>query len=313
MTIKITLFVLLFSFSALAQKAPSWVNDPGKKCKKTELCAVGSGINKDAASADASVQLARVFNNQIKSSFTQNVKSINQKIDESISEEIEQKTELILQGVVIGEGFDDGESYHVFASLNKAKAASAIKSEIDSLDEKIKGLMQGSGTAKIKQAEKIFEQRQILNQRHQFLTGRSIATDISFTEIITTSSKGQAGLITHVYLDEDEPKEMEQHLAELLSKDGLKITRGQTLNKSANFIITGELIAEKQYLKVEGFEKYAFHLKLSAKDALKKISSGELKLSAVETGRNFSQVQEKALFNIKEQLNERLHELNIEK
>lgn len=305
--------LLLFTFSAYAQKKPSWVNDPSKKCQKSEICVVGTGINKDAATADANVQLARVFNNEVSSEFSQTVNAKNNNVDEVISESINQKTNVILKGVIIGEGFDDGESYHVFASLNKSKAAQTIKSEIDALDEKIKGLMQGKGTGAIKQAEKLFNERQILNQRHQFLTGRSIATDVSFTEIISTNMKQASDFITHLYLDEDEPKEIEQFLAQELSKSGYKITRGQVLNKNANFIITGEFISEKQYLNVEGFEKYAFHLKLSAKDSAKKISTGELKISATETGRNYSQAQEKAISQIKEQLEERISELNIEK
>ena len=305
--------LLMITFSALAQKSPSWINDPSKKCKKTEICAVGSGINKEAAIADSHVQIARVFNTEVNSHFNQTITSNNSEVDESISEEISLKTSVLLKGVVTGEGFDDGESYHIFASLNKSKAAAAIKSEIDSLDDKIKGLMSAGGTLAGKQVEKLFEERQVLNQRHQFLTGRSIATDVSFTEIISSNKKAVENFITHLYLDEDEPKIIEQYLAQELTKSGHKITRGQVLNKSANFIITGELISEKQYLNVSGFEKYAFHLKLSAKDSAKKISTGELKVTATETGRNYSQAQEKALSQIKEEINQRIFELNIEK
>ena len=312
MKLFLILLTLSFSISSFAQKRPEWVNNPSKKCKKTDICSVGSGINREAANADAQLQLARIFDNKIAGSFSQKISSDNSHVSETSSEEITQNTEVILKGVTVIETFDDGESVYLLASLNKSKSASMIKNDIEVLDQKIKDLTDNSKGLRQAEVQRLFEQRQILDQRHEFLAGRSIPHTHNLSEMTSKRKREVASLITHVYLDEDEPKAIEQQLATLLSKNGLRITRGQVLNPSANFIVTGELSSEKQYLKVEGFEKYSFRLKISAKNASKRISTGEIMLSTEETGRNFSQAHSKAISVFKDQLEEKLGELNIE-
>lgn len=306
------IITLSLSLNSFAQKKPEWISNPSKKCKKTELCSVGSGINREAANADAQLQLARIFDNKISGSFSQKVSSDNSKVSDYSSEEITQSTDMILKGVTVLESFDDGESVYLLASLNKSKTASMIKNDIDVLDQKIKDLSENSKGLRQAEVQKLFEQRQILDQRHEFLTGRGISHTHNLAEMTSKRKRDVASLVTHVYLDEDEPKAIEQQLAGILSKNGLKITRGQVLNTSANFIVTGELSSEKQYLNVDGFEKYSFRLKISAKNSSKRISSGEIMLSTEETGRNFAQAYGKAIAVFKEQLEEKVGELNIE-
>jgi hypothetical protein len=71
------------------------------------------------------------------------------------------------------------------------------------------------------------------------------------------------------------------------------------------------MVADKQYLNVEGFEKYSFHLKISAMND-KKVGTGEFDFSIVESGRNFSQAHDKAMPKIKEEIKDKISELKID-
>lgn len=307
----ILIMTILLPVMVFGADRPKWIDDGSKACEKKELCAVGDGPSRDAATLNANIALSKIFDSQISSKFTSTSGSENSKLSESATEEINQITQTALQGVEVKKFYEENGKFYAVASLNKAKAASTIKKEIDSLEDRMKALFSDKTSSSMTQLEGLFFKREALEKRYQFLTGADLPSSLKYEDIFKTKKDASKNIIVHVYIDEDEPKAVEQYLAKELTKLGYKVTRGQTRNTLATHIVTGEMVADKQFLSVEGFEKYSFHLKISAMDA-KRVGTGEFDFAIVESGRNFSQAHDKAMPKIKEEIKDKISELKID-
>jgi hypothetical protein len=292
----------------MAEK-PKWVDDLSKEadCKSTNLCSVGDGADREGAIRNATLGISKVFDNQISSKFESKLSSDG----ETMKEEIKQATEIALQGIELKKFYEDGGKFYAMASINKRKAASILKKEIDVLDEKMKVLIGETNSSAHVDLEKVFIKRESLEKRYGFLTGASLPSPVKYEDIFKSKKEATKNIIVHVYIDEDEPKEMEQAIADQVAAMGFKFSRGQTRNPLSTHVVTGELKVDKQFLKVEGFEKYKFVLHASAmtKD---RIGTGEMTLVDIETARNFSQAHDKAIEKLKEQLKEEISSLEID-
>lgn len=303
--------ILFFVMFSLQAKTPKWVKDPEKACKKSELCAVGEGESLSRAKRAARLAIGKIFNTQVKSKFSESISSENGGLSEKTSDEIEEITDVVLEGVEIKKTHETKTGYMALASLNKRKAAQSYTREINKLDEKMTVLMEDYSAGSLMKVEPLYKKREMLNARVAFLTGMGIDPVVSYEDVFKGKKAAVNSMIVHVYLDEDEPKAIEGALAKVLSDRGYKTTSGRVRNKNSTHIVTGELVADKQYLKVEGFEKYKFLLKIKAKNA-QRVESGALSTSVVTTGRNFAQCMEKALPQIKDYLKSNIDKLNIE-
>ena len=168
----------------------------------------------------------------------------------------------------------------------------------------------GDSIEKVK-LERLFVKREVMNRQHQFLTNESIPSPLSYEEIFNAKREGAQNVVVHVYLDEDEPKTVEGALTQAISELGFPASSGQVRNKHSTHIITGEYVSDKQYLNVEGFEKYKFVLKLKAMKADTKVESGHLNFEVVETGRNFSQANDRAIPKFQEYVKANIEKLNL--
>ncbi|EQC46585.1 LPP20 family lipoprotein [Bacteriovorax sp. Seq25_V] len=303
------LFLSLFLLNAYAD-LPNWVSDSKKGCKKSELCAVGEGESSSGAARNARVALSKIFENQVSSKFSSNLSSSNGKVDDSASEQIEEITETALEGVQITKTAESKTSYFALASINKMKAASGFEREIKKLDEKMEILYEEKDPSLAVKIEQLFLQREVLNKRFAFLTGREVQSKIDFSKVFKNKREAMANIILHVYLDEEEPKYVEAAVAQELSSAGYKVTTGRVRNKSSTNIITGEVTSEKMHMNVEGFEKFKFTLKLTSSD-LKNVQKGRLTFDTEETGRSYDQAVQKAVEKIKEYIKTNIKELTI--
>lgn len=304
----IILFFMMFSLHA---KTPKWVKDPEKACKKSELCAVGEGESLSRAKRAARLAIGKIFNTRVKSKFSESISSENGSLNEKTSDEIEEITDVVLEGVEIKKHHETKTGYMALASLNKRKAAANFTREIQKLDEKMTVLMEDYTAGSLMKVEPLYKKREMLNARVAFLTGAGVPPVVSYEDVFKGKKAAADSMIVHVYLDEDEPKAVESVLSKVLSDRGYKITSGRVRNKSSTHIVTGEYVADKQYLKVDGFEKYKFILKVKASNA-QKVESGNLTTEVITTGRNLAQCMEKALPEIQEYLKKNIEKLNIE-
>ncbi len=308
---KFIIACLLLAFSLSSFAAPDWTSDAKKACKSSELCAVGTGDTRSVADRNARVALSKIFDTKISSKLATSLKSSGSDVEESVSEDISEATETALAGVEIKKSAEDKTSFFSLAVVNKMKAANGFKKEIESIDEKMKAIIkEGEGLEKVK-LEKLYVKREVLNRQYQFLTNKSIESPISYEEIFAAKKSATSNVVIHVYLDEDEPKTVESALARSLSEAGFQATSGQTRNKNSTHVITGEFVADKQYLNVDGFEKYKFVLKIKAMKADTKVESGHLNHEVVETGRNYSQAADKAIPKFQDYIKENIESLNL--
>ncbi|MBT7609401.1 MAG: LPP20 family lipoprotein [Bacteriovoracaceae bacterium] len=300
-------------FTTITQaKEPAWVKDISKGCKKRkELCAVGIGEGKGQATRHARVELAKIFENKLSSKFKSNLSSSGQDILEDLSEEIEETTDVVLEGVSIKATYEDSTDFYALAVVNKSKVISGLMKEIRKIDEKMKVLVsENSGSATVK-LERYYLKREILLKKYEFLSGGSIKSPVSFGEIFAKKKATVNSMIIHVYVDEDDPKLMEAAIVKSLSDSGYRITTGRKRNKHSTHVVTGELVTDKQYMKVEGFEKYKINLKLSAWSK-GKVETGHLNFSSTEVGRSESQAFEKAVPKLESYIQDNITKLNID-
>jgi hypothetical protein len=310
--LKISLiFAICFSICSFAIEKPKWVDDVSKGCTKKEICAQGEGTNREAASLNANLAISKILDNKIESKFTSKIESENSKLSESINEEIKQVTASALSGVEINKFYEEGEKVYALAVLDKTKAAKTIKKEIDSIDEKMLALSKDSESSSKVKLEGLYLKRELLERKHNFFTGADLPSPLKYEDVFNSKKDATKNMIVHVYLDEDEPKLVEQALAKEISGLGYKVTRGQVRHTDSTHIVTGEVLADKEYMQVEGFEKYNFHAKISAMNA-KRVGTGEFQYSVTESGRNFSQASDKAMPKIKEEIKEKIVDLKID-
>ena len=310
MKIVILLSFILFSIGAIAEK-PVWIDDISKGCKKKELCAVGVGESANGAKREARASLAKIFTTKIKSVFKQELSSQNGKISEETSDSIVEATDAALDGIEIKKNYEDKLYFYSLAVINKKKAAKGFKSEIKKIDEKMTVLYEDRSARAANQLEEIYIKREVLNKRYHFLTGKNIASPVSYEEIYSNKKELIGDVVVHIYLDEVEPKLLEGKLLESLSKMGYQTTSGRKRNKDSTHILTGIVTAEKQYMKIEGFVKYKFIVKLKSAN-IRRVESGNLLLEDIQTGRNKQQAYEKALPALMEQLSKNISKLNFE-
>lgn len=308
----ILLMFLLFSTTFTHAKEPKWIKDISKGCKKkTELCAVGEGVSRRKAEQYARVALAKIFENEITSKFKTSLSSGGSSTYEEMSEEIMESTQMAMEGLEIKKTYEDKLSFYALAVINKTKMARGLKREIGNIDVKMHVFFEDDSASSKVKLEKHFIKRESLAKSYEFLTGIALPSPIAFDQIFHSKKAIVGKTIVHVYLDEDEPKSVENLLAKLLASNGYKTTSGRVRNKKSTHIVTGQVVAEKQYMNVEGFEKYKILLNLSAKNK-SRVETGHLKFSTTEVGRNFSQAYNKGLVVIKNYLEQNITTLNIE-
>ena len=308
---KILFSSLLFVLSASLWAAPDWTTDIKKACKSSELCAVGTGDTRSVSERNARVALSKIFDTKISSKLASSLKSNDAEVEEAVSEDINEATETALAGVEIKKSFEDKTSFYSLAVVNKSKAAAGFKKEIESIDEQMKAISNAGESIEKVKLERLFVKREVLNRQHQFLTGKSIDSPFSYEDIFAAKQSATNDVVIHVYLDEDEPKTVEAALVRTISDMGFQATSGQTRNKNSTHIITGEYVSDKQYLNVDGFEKYKFVLKIKAMKAATKVESGHLDFEVVETGRNYSQANDKAIPKFQEFIKTNIEKLNL--
>jgi hypothetical protein len=195
--------------------------------------------------------------------------------------------------------------------VNKSKAAAGFKKEIETIDTQMKAIAKDSDNIEKIKLQRLFVRREVLNKQHQFLTNQTIESPVSYDEIYSANRTASNDVVIHVYLDEDEPKTIEATLVRSLSDLGFRATSGQTRHKNSTHIVTGEYVADKQYLKVDGFEKYKFVLKMKAMKSGTKVESGHLDFEVIETARDFSQANDKAIAKVQEFIKNNIEKLNL--
>ena len=267
------------NLSETSHEVPKWVYSPYESCnEELELCATGEAKSFSEADAQARNNLASIFEVKIKSDLNVQTSSnqnspwhngLRQEVHHSLDQSIEQ----ILEVVQIKYRFkQDGLSY-ALASLDRVKASELIGKRMDKIDEELKILWKRKSRTTLRTTFRLFLEREKLNERYSIVAGAPRPEVVSFEELMKWRDSRPVGDPLALRIGQA-PEWMELKLKEILSEAGFKIVRGDT--KKA---ISLNVESIKEFLNVEGFEKYTFTMHLAS------FENGEKKkvLSASET------------------------------
>jgi len=315
------LCLLMILFSALGWAAkPKWLSETGAYCGQQKLCAVGEGSGHLSAESNAMNALAKIFGTHVQSKLEIYNKSSSQTDesgplsgvdDEEVTATIKEKTDQLLVGVEVKEKYETPDGIFALAVLNKIKGAKILKTQMQEIDEKIKGWFKDGRRASLNKILKEFKIRGNLNLKHQVLTEKSYPSPITYRQVIAKKAKKRAKkVVVFVDFKSFEKKSPLKHvfINALVDNDYLVVVKKALPHQ---YIVKGELTTEKTYFNVKGFEKHHFHFKIvSEKLDGKKL--GALNFSSEQIGRDQRQSFNKASVEIKKYIIENLDELNID-
>ena len=264
------------------------------------------------ASADARAAISKIFETKISSQFEQIQSLSGSETILDISNEIKEETESILSGITIKYRYEDTETVYVFATLDKRKAAKALRDKIKKIDEEMKVYSNEKNARSLRKLEKLLIRRDIFNARYSFLKGGGIPAPVTLKEIIKRKNDLIKGLVIAIDIEAQEIPQIKAQIRSALVELGYSYHEDPK-QKMVTHLILGSVTYKKQYLKVEGFEKYNFLLDIHSLNVKKGIKEGVLQHSIIATGRDFQQAKERALVILEEFINENIADLNIEK
>ncbi|MEC7277798.1 MAG: LPP20 family lipoprotein [Bdellovibrionota bacterium] len=305
------IFSLILSAHGGEEKLPQWVNSPQKHCSSKMLCAVGEAAGMSQAKAQARNAIAKVFKTQIKSEFSELVFANDKMSGAEMAQSTQELTDITLEGVFIKEVHETKLGYYALAALDKVKMSQAFSEKIKKLDDELLVAFKSATVGDLVKMGPMLVERSLYYDRVHFLTGRKIALPFSYKSYLKKKKRVIKTITIEVGSQLQMPKELISSIASKLSGLGYKLKTGGKSSGAATHFLTGKLSNKKEYLNVDGFERHSFELILKAKNKAQK-ETGFLKFNTTMTGRNFEQIQEKAINGIEFYLDKNIHKLNIE-
>ncbi|MDR1498980.1 MAG: LPP20 family lipoprotein [Rickettsiales bacterium] len=300
-------FILLGVVGCFSAKVlPEWVQDAGKGCDEGHICAIGSGKSPGSAGADARSNLQKVFETKIHSSFSSRLSDRNNMVNEYATENLREETSGFLKGTIISKTFEKDGVFYALTSLNKIKTADGLRYDIEALDDKMSVLLSDKFPLSAKNLEKMYEDRKILNKKYMFLTGRSVPEVVKYENIFDDSiNKGKKHFSYFVKVNDPE---IGSYIESLLIGTGAKIVRDPKL---AQRVLVGKITSRREFLNVDGFEKYTIVLNLE--NLGNNVVSTKLNREVTVTGINYNQIYVKAVEELKVFLNENFMQIVVKR
>lgn len=275
-------FIFLFLISnTIAGELPDWVR---KSNCGDDICAVGHGNSLELAIVDARNNIQKIFETKVSSKFKNEVKQDKEESSEILYEE----SEGILKGTTIRETYNKNNDFYVLAVLDRVKVANDIEFDIKMLDKKMTTLIDDNSITSSKKLEEMYKKRESLNKKYLFLTGKEIQEEIEYKDVFE-NNKNNFSKVGSYYIN-IKNEELKSFLTNLFNENGIKIA---TNSSSAKKVIDGKLIIKKEFLNVEGFEKYSFTLSLQLISNGKVVKSINKKIT--DTGINYDQIYNKVM------------------
>ncbi len=294
--------------SALAPGLPPWAIDQEHSCGKAEICAVGSGMSSNVADAKAREALAKVFSTKVISKFSYGQNLQEGEVSEEASEELEELTDEVLEGVEIKKRHESDGIFYSLSYLAKAKVVKVLKMKIEEIDRELSVFLTEGPKAYGKMLQ-LWKKRVPLNERHLFLTNLEMVPPVDMEKML---------------------KEYRQHLAsihlvvEVAGGQGAANIRPLIVNHLSNLghqiepkdgpQVTNKIIirlkSEDQYIKVKGFVKEKFTLEIENQDK-DGVAIGVISHTLVVVGRDYQQALDKALVDFAMFLEQEIWNLNL--
>lgn len=275
-------FIFLFLISnTIAGELPDWVR---KSNCGDDICAVGHGNSLELAIVDARNNIQKIFETKVSSKFKNEVKQDKEESSEILYEE----SEGILKGTTIRETYNKNNDFYVLAVLDRVKVANDIEFDVKMLDKKMATLIDDNSITSSKKLEEMYKKRESLNKKYLFLTGKEIQEEIEYKDVFE-NNKNNFSKVGSYYIN-IKNEELKSFLTNLFNENGIKIAINSS---SAKKVIDGKLIIKKEFLNVEGFEKYSFTLSLQLISNGKVVKGINKKIT--DTGINYDQIYNKVM------------------
>jgi hypothetical protein len=245
-----------------SQEVSGWIYNPYDVCsEESELCATGEAKTYAQADAQARNNLASIFEVKVKSEFNAHTSSsqtfpwsgaVKQEVQQSLQESVDQ----VLETVQIKRHVKHNKLSYALGSIDKRKASELIKGRISKLDDELNTLWAKRSRTNLRKIVRLYLERDKLNERYSIVAGTPIPAQMTYKDIIAwresrpktenlTLKVGQA------------PDWMTEKLKELLTEAGFRIVNGDSTKA-----ISLNVDSIKEFLNVDGFEKYTFTMNM---------------------------------------------------
>lgn len=284
--------------SETSKNDPVWIYSPYDFCNESqELCATGESKTFAQSDIHARNNLASIFEVKIKSELNVTGSSTQTfpwqtSVKEEVQQSLQQSIDQILEAVQIKKREKHKELSYSLASLDRSKASELIEGRIRKIDDELNVLWDRKSRTNLRKIVRLYLEREKLNERYSIVSGAPIQSSITYKEIMSwRESRPKVEPIT--LRIGQAPDWMSEKIKELLTESGFKIVKGDTTRALAL-----NVDSIKEFLNVEGFEKYTFTMNLTS------FENGEknkvVSISETVTGRS----QADALLKVKSFFND---------
>jgi hypothetical protein len=271
---KTLIFLLLLSgcslfnkspeLSSSSQEFPEWIYSPYQACDESgELCATGEARTMADSDAQARANLASIFEVKVKSTLNSNQSSNatfpwQSKVNEEVQTALEQSVNEILENVQVKKHFKKDGLTYALASLDKNQAAELIGARMKKLDTELETLWQRRSRTNLRKIMRLHLEREKLNERYATVAGGKKAARPSYEEIMKWKDARPATLPISLKVGQA-PDWMTEKIKELLTESGFRLVKG-----GADRVLAMNVDSIKEFLNVDGFEKYTFTLNMTS-------------------------------------------------
>lgn len=297
--------------SPTAKDTPEWVYSPYDYCvEQNEICATGEASSRTQADIQARNNLASIFEVQVKSDVTVETSAVSRsmpwiaQLNEDVRQSVQQSVNEILEQVQIKKHFKiDGLSYSL-ASLDRAAARSLLEPRLRKIDQEMEVLWENRKRTNLRKLIRLNFERERINERLMIVTGQGRPAKVTLDQILRWKESRPKAVPLYLRVGQA-PDWLVEKMKELLTEAGFRLVNG-----NASRVISLNVDSIKEYLNVEGFEKFTFTLNLQSSEG------GEKKrvISASETVNGRSQAD--ALLKVRsffvDYLEDNLAELHLD-
>ena len=276
--------ILTFGCSSISQKnnvlekpdSGEWIYEPQKACNANEICASGEGKNQEQADLNAKKSLASIFETKINAKFEYTKQSIDDaevsEMKESIVDEVNAQVDQVLKAVEIKKRFEKNDLIFSLAVLDKLKSSKVLRQELTRIDDELTHYMRLKNRVYIKKLVKLYNKREILNEKLTLTTESGIARKVRFSKIKALKYDEKTQKKIKLIFEDAVPNTLQIKTQSSLTDVGFKVT-----NKDDNDLtITAKYEVKEEYLNVKGFQKYTFSYFLESRQSSgKKIGGAE--------------------------------------
>jgi hypothetical protein len=247
-----------------AKEVPGWIYAPYEACSEaSELCATGEAKNSTQADAQARNNLASIFEVKVKSDFSVQTTStqsfpwqgaVKQEVQQSLQESVDQ----VLEAVQIKKRYKEKGLSHSLASLDRGQASELLGNRITKIDDELNTLWDKRSRTNLRKIVRLYLEREKLNERYSIIAGQPRPSRMTYKDIIAW--RETRPMVEPLALRVGQaPDWMTEKLKELLTEAGFKIVKGDAAKA-----ISLNVDSIKEFLNVQGFEKYTFTMNMTS-------------------------------------------------